>query len=431
MRFAFLSLGVIGCLSLFSAFVAAAPANTSSSKTQPAPAVASLKVTPAPASSTKVTDLGELSRQVQGAPVYPITIASTTADLANLANAAFRLHGGYRIVPPAEAAFTFRLNRVGANRVEIVIESGRPAQVQFRQEVVGADSQQAALKACDLAVEKTMGLPGFFAGKLAFVSERGAWKEIFVGDLFFQKTKQVTHDKHHSVTPHWSPDGRSLLYTGYYLSEFPDLFLIDLQTGRRRPFATYQGTNMGGVYSPSGSQVAMILSSSGNPEVYVADAQGKKPKRLTQTKGLEASPTWSPDGRRLIFTSDRLGGPQLFEMNLADKSTRRLPVNLSRYCAEPSWNPANPSLVAFTAAVSKTFQVAIFDYKASKARFLTQGPGDCLEPCWLPDGRHLIFTRRKNREERLCILDTVTGKESPLHSAAFGNASQAAFVYPR
>ncbi len=384
------------------------------------------------ASSAKVTDLGELNRKADSIPVYPIVVSSSTPEIVQLANAAFRLHGGFRLTnDPNEAVFTFRFNRIGPNRVELAIESGRPAQLQFRQEVLSDDASKAILKACDLAVEKTLGLPGFFAGKLAFVSERGAWKEIFVGDLFFQKTQQITHDKHHSVLPHWSPDGRSLVYTGYYLSEFPDLFLVDLQTKRRRPFAAYQGTNTGAVYSPSGKQVAMILSSTGNAELYVADAQGKNPKRLTRTKALEASPTWSPDGRKLIFTSDRLGGPQLFEMNLIDRSTRRLPTNLSRYCAEGTWNPVYAPIIAFTAAVSKSFQIALFDYKEGKARFITQGPGDCLEPCWLNDGRHLIFTRRKNKTEQLFILDTWTGKEVPLHNPSFGHSCQASFVYTK
>lgn len=393
-------------------------------KTQAAPQ----KITVVPI-NTGVTDLGQLTRQSTAVPIYPIAIISPMADVLQLSQAAFKLHGGYRIVGTQEAAFTFRLTRVGTNRIELIIESGRPAQVQLKQEVLGADNQQAILKACDLAVQKTLGIPGFFAGKITFVSERGAWKEIFAGDLFFQKTRQLTHDKHHGVTPHWSPDGQKILYTTY-LSEFPDLYVIDLTSGRRRPFATYQGINTGGNYSPNGHHVAMVLSSSGNPEIYLSGANGKNPKRLTQTKALEASPCWSPDGQKLIFTSDRLGGPQLFEMHMHDHSVRRLPLNLSRYCAEASFNPIiNQPSIAFTAAVSKTFQIAIFDYKTGKSRFITEGPGDSIEPCWLSDGRHLIFTRRQKKQEQLYILDTVTGKQTPLHSVEFGNTSQAQFVY--
>lgn len=391
--------------------------------------VTTKKITVSPSSNQNVTDLGQLSRQSEAAPIYPIAIISSMPDVLQLAQSAFRLHGGYRIVNQQEAAFTFRFTRVGTHKIELIIESGRPAQIQFQQQVLGIDNQQSILKACDLAVQKTLGIPGFFAGKIAFVSERGAWKEIFSGDLFFKKTRQLTHDKHHAVTPHWSPDGQKIVYTTY-LSEFPDLYLIDLTTGRRRPFATYQGINTGGAYSPNGSQIAMILSSSGNPELYISPSNGKNPKRLTETKALEASPCWSPDGQKLVFTSDRLGGPQLFEMNIHDRSVRRLPLNLSRYCAEATFNPipTHPS-IAFTAAVSKTFQIGLFDYKTGKARFITEGPGDSIEPCWLSDGRHLIFTRRHKKEERLYILDTVTGKQTPLHGVEFGNASQAQFVY--
>jgi len=374
-----------------------------------------------------VIDLGELTRQ--GAPTYPIAIRSEKKEVSQIAQAAFRLHGSYEIVSADQAVFHFDFEHPTDTSIDLVIRSGQPSVVQLRQTLTAHHLFQAALKACDLAVQKTLGIPGFFAGKIAFVSQKGHAKEIFTSDILFQHIKQLTHDQHHSVTPHWSPDGRYLTYTGYYLSEFPDLFLIDTATGKRKAIATYQGTNTGGVFSPSGQQLAMILSSSGNPELYIAGAQGQNPKRLTHEKSLEASPTWSPDGQKIAFTSDRLGGPQIFEMTLASRQVKRLPLNISGYCAEAAWNPKDAHQLACTAAVSKSFQIALYDFRQAKARFITQGPGDCLEACWLNDGRHLIFTRRQGQNKILVLLDTLTGKQVPLHGERLKNASQAAFVY--
>lgn len=435
-----------------------------------------------------VVDLGELQRQGQGAPIYPIAIESNAPKALQLANAAFRLHGSYRLVASAEAVFIFRLNQKDTSRVELVIESGHPAQVQFRQEVMGESLESALLKACDLAVTKTIGLPGFFAGKITFVKtiktnqrqlqNTGTGKmaltktekidqnqsqekstvnfqsgkvtysmngksmkstpprisEICTSDLFFHKILQLTDDKKHSVTPHWSNDGMRIVYTGY-LDGFPDLFVIDLQNGRRRPFAAYQGVNTGGVFHPTGNQVAMVLSSPGNPEIYVANGQGKNPIRLTHSpQSIEASPTWSPDGKKLAYTSDRMGGPQIFMLDWGGKkgrSERRLTFNMSGYCAEPHWNPVMANSIAFTAAISKTFQIALLDLTTQKACPLTNAPGDAVEPCWLNDGRHLIFTRRQNGDERLCLIDTLTGKETLLHGSELGSLSQASFFYPK
>ncbi|HQU08773.1 MAG TPA: biopolymer transporter Tol, partial [Opitutales bacterium] len=121
----------------------------------------------------------------------------------------------------------------------------------------------------------------------------------------------------------------------------------------------------------------------------------------------------------------------LFVMNIANGSENRLRTNLSGYCAEATWNPCYPHLIAFTAACGKTFQLGIYDMNTCQARFLTKGgPGvDNLEATWLRDGRHLIFTKRKAKSCQLFILDTWTGKETPLSSNGLGSVSQADVVY--
>ena len=377
-----------------------------------------------------ITDLGEISHQssVQRLKLF---VESPDSKAEAQVEKVFRFHGGITLVKAHEAAFTLRFVPKGDRSVELIVESGNPSKVLFKQLVMGDTLTQALLRACDLAVEKTLGIPGFFAGKLAFVGERAGSQELYTGDLLFSDLHKVTNDKSHSISPHWSPDGKYLTYTGYYLSEFPDLFLVDLNTGKRKAIATYKGTNTGGVFSPSGEQLAMILSSSGNAEVYIADNRGRRPKRITRNKSLEASPTWSPDGQNLIFTSDQLGGPQLFKVDLRTKAQTRVPTNISRYCDEAVWNQRHPNLVAFTAAVNRSFQITLYNFKTRKSTFLTNESVDCVEPCWASDGRHLFFTRRTGRDKQLHVLDTETGKVTPLHSKDFGSASQASFIYPK
>lgn len=173
----------------------------------------------------------------------------------------------------------------------------------------------------------------------------------------------------------------------------------------------------------------MSLSSSGNAEIYVGDSAGKKPRRLTTNKSAETSPTWSPDGRRLAFTSDARGKPQIYEISANGGPMRRIPTNVSSYCAEPAWNPVKENLIAFTAAVSGGFQIALYDFKTRSSTILTTVSQSAVEPTWLNDGRHLVFTKRQNGRTRLMLLDTETKKVSALHVPDFGDASSASFVY--
>lgn len=379
--------------------------------------------------SAQQTELGPVVRFTESG-VRAVAISAQPSDLAPLLKRAFTLHGGFTVVEPAKADFTFRFDAVDGNTVRLSIQSGSPAVTQFSQDVRGESSQVAALRAADLAVSRTLGIPGFFAGKLAFVNERTGKREIYTSDLFFQNVSQLTRDNSNSIMPRWSPDGSRILYTGYYRSGFPDIFQIDLRSGRRTPFASYSGSNTGAVFSPDGRHVAMILSSPGNPELFVSDSEGRNPRRLTRNDHVEATPTWAPDSRRIIVVNDGLGGPQLFVIGVEGGPLQRIPTNISGYCAEPNWNPVDQNLVVFTAAVRGQYQLAIYDFGSRQSRWLTSGRDTHVEPVWLNDGRHVICTLRRPNANQLVIFDTITGNRAVLHSPGFGSTSQAAFVYP-
>jgi len=377
--------------------------------------------------SAQVIDIGDAVRQGEGR--LAIAVDSTDAALAKLARRAFALHGGYTVTTAAKSAYTFQIERASGSSVTLTIGSGQPVQEQLRRVVPGRNLQNATLRACDLAVEATLHTKGFFAGKLAFIGKQRGVSEVYTSDLLFNRVRPLTADRALVTGPSWSPDGTKLLYTTYYKTGFPDIYMIDLLSGRKIPVATYKGTNSGGEYSPNGRSIAMSLSSAGNAEIFVAASIDSKPRRLTINKSLETSPTWSPDGRRLAFTSDARGKPQIYEISANGGPMRRIPTNVSSYCSEPTWNPIKENLIAFTAAVSGGFQIALYDFKTRSSQILTTVSQSAVEPTWMNDGRHLVFTQRQNGRMRLMLLDTETKKVSSLHVPDFGDASSASFVY--
>lgn len=359
-----------------------------------------------------------------------VTIVSSDATIRSLASRAFGLHGGFLVTTPDNAAFQIKIERASGSSVQLAVGSGQPYVEQLSRTVPGSNLQNAVLRACDLVVEATLRTKGFFAGRLAFVGKQRGVSELYTSDLLFNSVSPLTRDRSLMTGPKWSPDGTSLLYTSYHKTGFPDIYMIHLSSGRRLPIATFKGTNSGGVFSPDGRRIAMTLSGAGNAdtEIYVTDAQGKNPRKLTDNKSLEASPSWSPDGRRLVFTSDAPGKPQLYEISSTGGPMRRIPTNISSYCSEPAWNPVDENLIAFTAAVGGGFQIALYDAKSRSSQVLTSGASS-LEPAWMRDGRHLVFTQRNGGSTRLMLLDTVTKKVSSLHKPGFGDASSASFVY--
>ena len=77
---------------------------------------------------------------------------------------AFSTHGGFRVVKPGQGTFTFIINPAASNAVTLKIQSGRPAVTQLEETVRGNSLRDAALRAADLAILRTTGKPGYFAG---------------------------------------------------------------------------------------------------------------------------------------------------------------------------------------------------------------------------------------------------------------------------
>jgi TolB protein len=357
----------------------------------------------------------------------PVRVSANSPELNRLAVLAFSAHGRYHVVA-SDYAYDIRFSQIGGSQVKVDIAKGRNPAPVFSETVSGTSARNALLRAADLAVEKTngLGLRGFFTARLAFVGEGTGKKEIYVSDLFLGEVKKVTNDRALVLSPRWSPDGSRIVYTSYFRSGFPDIFEINLATYQRTTFASFRGTNSGARFSPNGQQVAMVLTGSGSPEIWVASAHGGTPMRRTRMDSVKSSPCWSPDGSQLVFAMEP--GPQLYVMSASGGGLRRLVSGYS-YTAEPDWSRANPTKIACTVRAGN-YQIALLDLSGGGAKVVSQAPFDGIEPSWLADGRHLVYTARDRNSSVLCILDTETGKSTPLtERSPVGPSMQASVLF--
>jgi TolB protein len=377
------------------------------------------------ASAQTGRDIGTVSVNAD-TTTTPISISSSSPELQDLALRAFGAHGRYKVVAGG-GAFALAFSPAGANQVSVTITKGGTTVAS--QAFAGSDMRNALLKAADFAVNKTSGLKGFFAGKLAFVSDKSGKTEIYTSDLFFGDVLRWTSEGKQILGPRWSPDGTKIIFTSYRTS-FPDIYVLELTNRRISLYASFKGTNSGGRYSPNGSQVAMVLSGEGNPEVYVGNAQGRQIHRLTNNQFVEASPAWSPDGTRLCVVSDSPGRPQLFMMSAGGGGMTRITSGVSTYCAEPDWSVGDPNKIAFTAAVGKGYQIGVWDLASRSGKVVSNAPKDAIEPMWMADGRHVICSYRAANTSALYLLDTESGKATRLSPTAMGNASSASYLAP-
>lgn len=372
-----------------------------------------------------IRDLGYLDFKTNKNTIS-VKVSANNPELNALARRAFDSHGRYKVVGSGYS-YDIHFSLVSPTQVRVDVVKSVGNQQVVSEIVTGTNARNALLRAADVAVVKTngLGLRGFFTAQLAFIGERTGHREVYTSDLFFGGARQITHDNAQALTPRWSPDGSRLLYTSFYKG-FPDIYLIDLNSYQRTIFASYKGTNSGGRFSPTGTQVAMVLSGTGNTEIWTSSPSGAGKVRRTHSPEVKSSPCYSPDGSRIVFAMEP--GPQLYVMSASGGGLSRISVGTgSGYCAEPDWNRTDPNKIAFTIWAGG-YQIAVLDLSTRRTEVVSKAAFDGVEPCWLPDGRHLVYTARDRRTSVLCILDTVTGQSTPI-STGFGPVEQANVLY--
>jgi len=262
--------------------------------------------------------------------------------------------------------------------------------------------RRIAHKFVDEIINQFTGVPGIFNTRIAYVSTSGGrFKEIHVSHLDGSEKFQVTNNHTINLSPSWTPDGRSVLYSSFK-DRVQTLFLFELYSGKEVKFAPRTGRYLGGKFSPDGQFVAATMETGGNSNLYLLDRSGNVVRRLTENRGIEVSPSWSPDGRQLVFVSDRSGSPQLYILDVASGKTRRLTYS-GNYNTSPDWSPRGDR-IAYTGRVGSRFAVFTIAVDGGEPRKLTAESSDGEDPTWSPDGRFIAFSSNRAGKYHLYVM---------------------------
>jgi TolB protein len=256
----------------------------------------------------------------------------------------------------------------------------------------------------DELVFRYTGEPGIARTKIAYVSELGTARELFVMDYDGYDPRQLTADGFLNLMPRWSPDRRFLVFTTYRNRNTQDIDMIELATGKRWTLVAQGGLNITPVFSPDGNSLAYSSSHEGNAELYRLDTKTKAVQRLTTHAAGDLSPSWAPSGRELVFTSDRSGGPQIFLMSADGSNVRRLTFE-GDYNAAPVWSPRGNLIAYVCRTPKKEYKLCVITPDGQKRLQLTTGLGVDDSPSWSPDGRHLVFSSTVEGKSQIYMID--------------------------
>jgi TolB protein len=254
----------------------------------------------------------------------------------------------------------------------------------------------------DEIVARYTGEKGIASTRIAFVSDKTRFKELYVMDYDGQNVMKVSADRSICLSPAWSPDGKILAYVSYR-DRNPDLYGLNMGSGKRWKIAGQRGLNISPAWSPNGKRLALAMSKAGGTGIFSMSKTGKYIKRLTYGTSDNVSPSWSPNGREIVFTSDRAGSPQLYIMGVDGTDVRRISYEGS-YNASPKWSPRGDRIV-YVSQARGLFKIATVNPDGSDARIITSGRGNDENPSWSPSGRQIVFSSNRGGKSNIYIMN--------------------------
>ena len=100
----------------------------------------------------------------------------------------------------------------------------------------------------------------------------------------------------------WSPDGKSLIYTGQRDGDF-DIYRIAAEGGDEVRLTTSKGLDDGPKYSPDAKQIYFNSARTGVMQLYRMNQDGSDQQQLTDDEFNDWFPHVSPDGKWVVFLS--------------------------------------------------------------------------------------------------------------------------------
>jgi tricorn protease len=220
-----------------------------------------------------------------------------------------------------------------------------------------------------------------------------------------------------------------------------DLYTVASAGGIARKLTAHEGYEAFARFSPDGKSIAFTGEYDGNREVYLIPVEGGVPRRLTYTASLgrddisdRMGPNnlvigWTNDSKNIVFRSrmhewdDFLG--QLYLVPLGGGTATQLPLPRGGFC---SFSPDDKKL-----AYNRIFRefrtwkryrggmaddIWIYDFESKKTENITNNPALDIIPMWSGQTIYFLSDRDENKRMNLYAYDLTTKETKKLTNFA-------------
>ena len=210
-----------------------------------------------------------------------------------------------------------------------------------------------------------------------------------------------------------SPDGQFLAISDQTTEDRKSRVYIVAITGGTPRQITPNAPSYWHGWSPDGKTLAFTGERNGNFDIYAIPAAGGEETRLTSAEGLDDGPEYSPDGMWIYFNSERTGHMQIWRMK-ADGSQQEQVITEESNDWFPHISPDGQFMVylAYEKGVTghpggKDVELRLMLMKDKSIKLLAKlfgGQGTINVPSWSPDSLKLAFVSYEQLPEEALSL---------------------------
>ena len=183
------------------------------------------------------------------------------------------------------------------------------------------------------------------AGVVVFASKFEDRDALFFWDL---RTERVVGryqfpDLVSILSPSWSPDGSTVVFSGLSFAGYSDLYLLRLATGELQQLTADRYQDLDPSFSPDGTRIVFAsdrtpFGATGAQNLFVMDLATRAIRYLTYGDWRDEGPRWSAATGRISFTSDRRGTFDVYAVDSTGAGRRETAIPGGAFDAE--WVPS-------------------------------------------------------------------------------------------
>ena len=154
-------------------------------------------------------------------------------------------------------------------------------------------------------------------GTVAYISKLSGNYDIWTMDGDGSNNVRLTDDPADELTPAWSPDGKSIIY-----SSEGDIWTVDRAGIRIKQLTDDEFSNSDPFFSPDGSKIVFASDRSGNSDLWLMNSNGTGAFQLTSDASEQKNPAWAPDGKRIVYVSNEDEDYNIWVMSLGNTGSQ-------------------------------------------------------------------------------------------------------------